>query len=234
MRVNTTNYPQKQAVKEINLKELYRVIKERLWIVLLITLLATAAGVMKNIFFTTSLYETSTRILIEADAEYRNTLQVIIEEPIVLEKVIRTLDIATTPEALAGQITVASMNNSQVVSISVFDTDPVQASKIANTTAEVFKEQLPNITQFDKVDILSKAKVNPYPINEDQSRTIIIAFVLGLIFGIGLALLLDSLDDSIKSEDDVEELLGLPVVGAVSKMTKRNIRKINHSQREIE
>lgn len=234
MRVNTTNYPQKQVAKEINLKELYRVIKERLWIVLLITLLATCAGMIKSVFFTTPLYESSTRIIIDADSDYRNTLQVIIEDSVVLEKVIKKLDIETSPESLAGQINVASMNNSQVVSISVFDTNPVQASKIANTTAEVFKEEIPNIIGFDGVHFLSKAKVNPYPINEDQSRTITIAFVLGLIFGIGLALLLDSLDDSIKSEDDVEELLGLPVVGVVSKMTKRNSRKMNRSLREIE
>ncbi|MDF2903474.1 MAG: capsular polysaccharide biosynthesis protein, partial [Bacillus sp. (in: firmicutes)] len=68
----------------------------------------------------------------------------------------------------------------------------------------------------------------------NQNRTIMISFVLGLIIGIGLVLLLDSLDDSIKSEYEVEELLGLPVIGTVSKMNNKNVKKKNNSYSELE
>ncbi len=225
IRVNPTKYSQKQATKEINLKEIYRVIKERLWIVVIITIIATTIGVIYNTYFTTPLYQSSTSIIIEADAEYRKTLQVIIKDSTVLEKVIKELKADKSPEALAGQINVTSIDNSQVVSIAVIDVNPLQAAKIANTTAKVFKDEIPNIIGFDKVTILSDAKVYPYPINENKSRTIFISFLMGLIVGIGLVLLLDSLDDSIKSEQEVEEILGLPVLGKVSKMKKKNIKK---------
>ncbi|AGK52646.1 YveK family protein [Bacillus sp. 1NLA3E] len=234
MRGNPTNYSQKQVAKEINLKELYHVIKGRFWIVILITLLATSAGAIYSTFFTTPLYQSSTKIIIDADAEYRKTLQVIIKDSTVLEKVVKELGIERSSEALAGQITVASIDNSQVVSISVVDSDPNQAAKIANTTAKVFKDEIPNIIDFNKVTILSDAKVFPFPINENQNRTIMISFVLGLIIGIGLVLLLDSLDDSIKSEYEVEELLGLPVIGTVSKMNNKNVKKKNNSYSELE
>ncbi|MDF2903819.1 MAG: capsular polysaccharide biosynthesis protein, partial [Bacillus sp. (in: firmicutes)] len=74
MRGNPTNYSQKQVAKEINLKELYHLIKGRFWIVILITLLATSAGAIYSTFFTTPLYQSSTKIIIDADAEYRKTL----------------------------------------------------------------------------------------------------------------------------------------------------------------
>lgn len=224
MQLNT-NHTRVKMAKEINLKELYRVIKERLWIVILITLLATGIGVIKNVFFNTPLYQSSTRIIISADAEFQKTLQVIIKDSTILDKVVQKLRIDRTPEALAGQINVVSIDGSQVVSITVVDRDPKLAAEIANTTAKVFKEEIPNIVGFDKVSNLSKAKVNPYPINENQNRTIIVAMFLGLIVGIGFVLLLDSLDDSIKSEQVVEELLGLPVIGSVSKMNHKNIKK---------
>ena len=49
-----------------------------------------------------------------------------------------------------------------------------------------------------------------------------------------LVFFLDSLDDSVKSEDDVEEFLGVPVLGKVSKMKKKNLKKKNRGKQELE
>ena len=99
------------------------------------------------------------------------------------------------------------------------------AASIANTTAKVFKEEIPNIIGFNDVQLLSDAKVVPYPINDNGNRMVMIGFVLGLVAGIGLVFLLESLDDSVKSEEDVEEFLGVPVLGKVSKMNKKELEK---------
>ena len=61
-----------------------------------------------------------------------------------------------------------SIDASQVVSISVIDSDPTMAANIANTTAKVFKEEIPNIIGFNDVQLLSEAKVVPYPINDSR------------------------------------------------------------------
>ena len=58
-----------------------------------------------------------------------------------------------------------------------------------------------------------------------ETRMVMIGFVLGLVAGIGLVFFLDSLDDSVKSEEDVEEFLGIPVLGKVSKMKKKELEK---------
>jgi capsular polysaccharide biosynthesis protein len=227
------NLPKRKA-KDINLKELYLVIKRRLWLIVVITVITTVLGAYYSYSTNTPLYQSSSRIIIEAAPESRNTLEVIIKDSTVLDKVVKELGLPQSAEALAGQITVASVDNSQVVSISVTDTDPDRAAKIANTTAKVFKEEIPTIMDFKDVRFLSDAKVNPWPINQSQNKLIIIALLAGLVIGIGLVFLLDSLDDTLRLDREVEEMLGLPVLGRVSKMNKKNLKRKYVKQFELE
>ncbi|MBT2709464.1 hypothetical protein J7I91_16100 [Pseudomonas sp. ISL-84] len=222
-----SHFQDQKVAKEINLKDLYRVIKKRYWILILFAGLATIAGwFYSSINKTVPLYDTSTNIIINAESGYRNTLQVIIKDTTVLEEVIKELGLEKSPEALAASINVASIDDTQVVKISVIDTDPKRAADIANATAGVFIKEIPQIMDFDDVRILSSAKVDPIPINEsNQSKIILVAFIFGIIAGIGLIFLIDSLDDSIKSERDIEMLLELQVLGSISKMNKKNINK---------
>lgn len=233
-RFEERNNSPKRIAKDINLKELYLVIKRRLWLIVVITVITTGLGAYYSYSTNTPLYQSSSRIIIEATPESRNTLEVIIKDSTVLDKVVKELGLPQSAETLAGQITVASVENSQVVSISVTDTDPNRAAKIANTTAKVFKEEIPIIMNFKDVRLLSNAKVNPWPINQSQNKLIIIALLAGLAIGIGLVFLLDSLDDTLRLDREVEEMLGLPVLGRVSKMNKMNLKKKYVKQFELE
>jgi capsular polysaccharide biosynthesis protein len=213
--------------KDINLKDLFITLKKRVWIILIITAFSTIAGAFYSAMnVPTPLYQTSSRIILGEKSDM-NTLQVIIRDRTVLEIVIKQLSLNQSPEELANQINVQRLDESQIVSISVVDIDPGRAAKIANTTAEVFKKEVPKIFNSDEVSILSSAEIQPNPINGDANgnRTIIIAFIFGIVAGIGFAFFLDSLDETIKSEKDVEAYLDLPVLGKISKMNKKNIQK---------
>jgi capsular polysaccharide biosynthesis protein len=223
----------KRVTREIDLREVVDIIKKRVWMVIIITVLSTVAGAMYSTYNTTYLYQSSTRVIIGASAELMTTLQVIIKDTTILEKVVQEMNLEKSPEALSSQITISSIGGSQVVSINVTDTDANRAADIANTTARVFKEEIPNILEFDDVRVLSEAKVNPYPINETQNRTIILAFVFGLAVSIGLTFLLDSFDDTVRPDHDVEEIFDLPLLGRVSKMNKKNIKKKGQYQQAV-
>jgi len=122
-----------------------------------------------------------------------------------------------------------------VVKISVTDTNPVRAADIANTTATVFKGQIPKVIKYKNVSVLSEAQINSEPINKDNQNKIIIgAFAVGLILGLGLIFLIDSLDDSIKSTRDIETVLGVQVLGSISKMNKRNVTKKRAKSEKLE
>jgi capsular polysaccharide biosynthesis protein len=218
------NNVEKKKAKEINLKELFLVIKKRFWVIAVVTILVGIVGVIENNIRTTPLYQSSSRIIVGANEESRKTLQVIVKDSSILEKVVKEIGLNKPAEALAGQITVASVEGSQVVSISVVDTDPILAAKIADTTAQVFKDEVPNIIGQDYIRLLSKAKVNPSPINQKNNNKLFIAIIGGIVVGIGLAFLLESFDDKIRSEREIESMLGIPVLGKVSKVNRKSTK----------
>jgi capsular polysaccharide biosynthesis protein len=221
-----------RIAKEINLKEILGVLKKRAWIGIIITILASIFGYYySTINQTTLLYTSSTNIIINADGGQRKTFEVIIKDKTVLEKVIQELQLERSTDSLAQSIQVGSIEETQVVKISVIDPNPEMAANIANATANVFIQEIPNIMGFDDVRVLSDAQINPYPINESNQNKIIGAAIIGgIVIGIGAIFLVDSLDDSIRSEQDVEHLLEVPILGSVSTMSKKNINKTKKIQ----
>ncbi|MBJ7994999.1 YveK family protein [Bacillus mycoides] len=212
--------------KEINLKNLFTIIRKRIWIILLFTTLTTVAGAMYTIYVKTPLYASSARVIVQANAETMNTLKAMVNEPVILEKVAAELNINRSAGALSGQISTESVQGSQIMRINVVDIDPVLAHKIANTTAAVYKKEVANILNFNNVSILPEDPVqkNSMPININHFKTILLAFSIGMVLSIGFIFLLDSLDERIKSERRIEQLLDVPVLGGISKMNRKNVK----------
>lgn len=227
---------EEQYTKEIDLKELFILLKRYIWIIVGITAIATSIGAYYNYSTFTPIYQSSARIIIEADAEAMKTLKVIIKDATVLDRVSKELGLNRSAESLNSQIMVENIESSQVVKISVIDPNPVTAAKIANTTIKVYQEEIVNIMDFSDVRILSEAVENEqaYPINETQYRTIFIALFVGVVLSVGFAFLLDSFDDSLRSEREIEKIMGLPVLGSVSIMNKKNINKVKAKQENLE
>jgi len=229
----------------ISLRELFETLRKRLWLIVLITALATVVSGVVSYFLLTPIYQASTQILvnqakseqqmynvgeIQTNVQLINTYSVIIKSPTILEKVKGELQLDQTLDELNEQIQVSSEKDSQVFSVTVQDPDPAMAAKIANKTAEVFKNEIVKIMNIDNVTILSKAEVKEHqaPVKPKPLLNMAIAFVVGLMAGVGLAFLLEYLDNTIKTEEDVERHLGLPVLGAVSLITAEGDQKKKH------
>ncbi|WP_342581196.1 Wzz/FepE/Etk N-terminal domain-containing protein [Ureibacillus sp. FSL W7-1570] len=224
----------------ISLYDIFKVLKKRIVLILSITIISTLAAAIISFYVLTPIYQASTQILvnqktsdqqnqiqttdIQTNLQLINTYNVIIKSPVILSKVIEILDLNTTPSALSNQITVSNANNSQVVNISVQDEQAYLAVDIANTVAQVFQEEIKELMNVDNVNILSPAELpeNPSPVKPNKMLNMAIALVIGLMVGVGLAFLLEYLDTTIKTEQDVEELLELPILGFVSKITDTN------------
>ncbi|MGD7044446.1 YveK family protein [Jeotgalibacillus proteolyticus] len=213
----------KSLVRDINLLEYMNVLKKKLWIIVLVVLAATTAGYYYSQSNNVSLFQSSTRVIISSDSEYMKTLMVMIKDPIIMAQVIEDLQLQISPQGLAGKIGVSRIDESQVVQILVTDTDPQKAAEIANATAQRFKESARSILAFEEVQLLSEATVNPSPINESQNRSVVMAAAIGLLAGVGLAFFLESLDGTIRREKEVEEILGIPVIGIVPNLNKKKL-----------
>lgn len=230
----------------ISLKELFYILKKRLAMILVIAFGAAIVSAIISFFFMTPIYQSSTQILvnqkkqegamiqageIQTNIQLTNTYKVIIKSPVVLDQVNEKLNLNMTAQALTGKINVANEKDSQVISVTAEDKDPKLARDIANATADVFKGEVAKIMNVDNVTVLSKAEVaeNQSPIKPTPMLNVAIAFVVGLMASVGLAFLLEYLDNTVKKEEDVENLLGLPVLGIVARMDEETANVKSHA-----
>ncbi|QMT16766.1 capsular biosynthesis protein [Planococcus maritimus] len=217
----------------ISLQDLFKTLKKNLGIILLTTILAITIAGAVSFMFLTPIYENSTQILvnqeqteasqltnqnIQTDLQLINTYSVIIKSPAILDQVIEQMNLDASAEALTQKITVNTAENSQVVNVVVRDEDPKQAVEIANTTAQVFETDIQELMNVDNVSILSAAvlKENPSPVEPNPVLNMAIAAVVGLMLGVGVAFLREYLDTSMKTEQDIEDILGVPLLGVIS------------------
>lgn len=230
----------------ISLKELFYILKKRLAMILVIAFGAAIVSAIISFFFMTPIYQSSTQILvnqkkqegamiqageIQTNIQLTNTYKVIIKSPVVLDQVNEKLHLNMTAQALTEKINVANEKDSQVISVTAEDKDPKLACDIANATADVFKGEVAKIMNVDNVTVLSKAEVaeNQSPIKPRPMLNVVIAFVVGLMAAVGLAFLLEYLDNTVKKEEDVESLLGLPVLGIVARMDEETASVKSHA-----
>lgn len=217
----------------ITLQEIIKILRKRLLLIISLTLVAVGVAAVISFYILTPVYEAQTQILVnqnsnsqevyswqstETDLQLINTYNVIIKSPAILNKVIEELELDLTPEQLTEKVTVTNESDSKVVNIIVEDKQPKQSVEIANTIADVFKEEIPKLMSVDNINILSKAKLseNPNPVKPNEKLNMVIAAVIGVMAGVGLAFLLEVLDTTIKSEKDIEEIIQLPIMGLVS------------------
>lgn len=225
----------------ISLQELFKVLRKRLLMIVSIMILSVSIAGAVSYYFLSPIYQASTQVLInqskaetspfsssdiQINLELINTYSVIIKNPAILAKVIEKLDLNTTPEKLYANIRVNSEQNSQVVNITVQDTKLQRAVDIANMTVGVFQEEIVKLMNVDNVNILSPAVDvgNEKPIKPDPILNMAIAAVVGLMLGVGLTFLLEYLDTTIKTEQDIETLTGLPILGIISPITEKDIK----------
>lgn len=227
----------------ISLKELLETLRKRLRLILSITFIAVLVSGIVSYFFLTPIYQASTQILVnqakneqmtyspsevQTNLQLINTYNEIIKSPAILDIVVDELKLNMTGKQLSGKITVESKNASQVINVSVQDTDPKQAVLIANKTVEVLKKEIVNIMNFDNVRILAKADVaeSSSPVKPRPQLNIAIALVVGLMAGVGVAFLLEYFDTTIKNEQDIETQLGLPILGVIATIDDQKIAEL--------
>lgn len=231
----------------ISLQDLFKTLKKHLGLIIVTMMAAVTIAGAVSFLLLTPIYENSTQILvnqeqteasqltnqnIQTDLQLINTYSVIIKSPAILDQVIGQLNLGISSDELNQKITVNTAENSQVVNVTVRDEDPAQAVAIANTTAEVFESEIQQLMNVDNVSILSPAilKENPSPVAPNPILNMAIAAVVGFMLGVGIAFLREYLDTSMKTEQDIEDILGVPLLGVISPIKEE--AKIKNSSSE--
>lgn len=217
----------------IDLREYFGIIKKRSKIIVAITLIAMAVSGIVSFFVLSPVYEANTTLIVNKNEsgesqtmtgdEFNVTQKLavtygkIITSRTVLNEVIKDLKLDMEYGELSKSVNVSAVSDTQIISITVQDTNPKKAMDIANAIPKIFTEEAKRITKANGVEVIDTAVLPQSPIKPNKVMNVAIATVLGLMIGLFVVFLLEYMDTKIKKPEDIEKHLGLPILGVVPK-----------------
>jgi capsular polysaccharide biosynthesis protein len=222
-----------EAERSFTISDLARVLLKRLWVILLTV--AVVVGIAVGLsFWQTPEYVSSTKLLVgqeQGNGQDTNlggsisglqaltqTMIIAIDTRPVAEEAIRRLGLGISPDELLNNLTIEQIESSQFIQLSYTDSDPGRATQVVNMVGQVSSERISkasatanNIT----AKVWEKAEVPGTPASPQPLRNGLLAAVFGLMLGIGLALLMEYLDYSWRSPEEVEQISGVPTFATI-------------------
>ena len=220
---------------EISLKDILAIIRERLWLIVSITVVTVIIAGILSFFVIKPTYEAKTSIIVgkpqgtaSDSAQYNDvmmyqnlikTYSQIAQSDLVAQGALDKLQSNLTLEQIKGSITVTPQTQTQILIISTQGKNPEEVFKVINAVSTSFIESSKKVypTGGD-IQVMDKAKMPINPISPNKTRNLAIGFLLGLMLSVGLTISLEFFDNTIKSESDAEKYLDLPVLGVIPKM----------------
>jgi len=224
-------------MEELDLKELFNIFWHKKIEILLIVLIFGVIGVIYTMGFVTPMYSASTTLVLASSSKNENlpdtgittstatevtvnsklvsTYSELVKSKNILRQVISNLNMKIEEDTLRKNITVSSVKDTELIQITVKNEKPSYASQIANEIAKVFTEKVKEIYKIENVQIVDEAEVPNEPSNINHKKDVAIFALIGLVVSIGYVLLLNMLDTTVKTPEDIEEGLKLPVLAAI-------------------
>ena len=219
--------------EEIDLKELFNYYKSKVIFILIVLILVIGVGNAYTLLTRTPMYKSETSIvLVSENKENYNTTELqlnknlvgtyteIIKSRKVLEPVIKSLKLKTSYNQLKNRVTVTSVQNTEIIKVTVADSNPKEAKKIANEIAKVFSTEIQKIYNLNNVTVVDKAIKATAPYNVNYIKDNVIYLAIGLVLSCGIVFIKFYFDTTIKTSEEIENKLGLTVLGIVPKVEK--------------
>ncbi|WP_259338938.1 YveK family protein, partial [Staphylococcus shinii] len=210
-------------------------LRKNMKVLIILPLLGLVISAIISFFFLDEKYQASTQVLVnqkESDTQMMaqevqsniqlvNTYSEIVKSPRILDKVSKELNRKYSSSEISNMLTVNNQAESQLLNIAIESKSGNDSEKVANKISEVFSEEVPDIMNVDNVSVLSTADDTAKQVAPKTVVNLIIGLITGLITGLILALLIifikEMIDKRIKSEEDVENELEIPVLGSIQK-----------------
>ena len=222
-------YDDPRAVYEINLLQ---AIRQRLVIIALVMVVVTglAAGFT---FLQTPLYTASIKILVEergsassvgdpADAIGLESITATLAEQVatrpVAQDVIQRLKLSMTADSLLSNLSAEQVEETLLIEVTYTDSNPREAQRIVNAVGTVFSERVQEEDlggSGSTAHVVETAALPTTPVSPNPMHNLLLALAVGLMLGVGLACLLEYLDDNWRSPDEVERVTGVPNLGII-------------------
>ena len=221
---------------EIDVFQLVKVLWKRKFLIVLTAIIAGLAAFAYSSFVIKPQYTSTTRIYVvnrnqadkpgltnqdlQAGAYLVKDYREIILSQDVLEKVVVDQSLTMDAKALGKKVSVTVPADTRIVSISVRDGNPEEASRIANALREVAAQKIISVTKVSDVTTLEEARPATSPSSPNIRRNTIIATIAGVGFVTVIVLLVELLDDRVKRPEDIEEVMHLSLLGVIPNLEK--------------
>ena len=229
------NNQEKQAV-EIDVFAMLKTLWKRKFSIVLVALVFAIAAFGYSAFLAKKEYQSTSRIYVvsrqnqENNALTNSDLQAgsylvkdyreIILSQNVLTQAIEELKLDMTPAELSKKISVSVPTDTRILSITAKDGDPKEAARIANGLRNVAAEKIISVTKVSDVTTLDEAEVPQSPSSPNIRRNVLLGFIAGAGLMVVLLVVVEVLDDRVKTPEDIEELMGLTLLGVVPDIKK--------------
>lgn len=218
-------------MEEIDLKELLTFLKDKIKLFIIITVGVALIGCVYGLFIQTPLYSSYTTVILASENQIdQNAINInknlvdtyaeIAKSRRVLDKVIEELELDLSYEQLSNKISVTSVNDTEIIKIKTNDPNAILAKNIANSTAEYFTEEIVELMGLNNVDILDEAIESQEPYNINVIKQTIIYVIIGAVLAVAILFTIFYFDRTIKSVEQVENKIKLPILGSVKVYNK--------------
>lgn len=235
-------------MEELDLKEILKIFYDKKVLIIIITLLCMIIGGLYSYFMMEPMYKASTTIVLTKTDTTTTKMQMreeqsiterdilinqslvatyseIVKSSTVLEKVINNLShLNLNKGKLRNNVDVSSVEDTEVIKISVIDENPKDAAEIANEIATVFSKQVIEMYNMNNVYTLDSAIAPNGPYNINHPKYIIIFALIGIVISCGYIIIINMFDNTVKNKEEIERMLEVPVLVGLYKYdeTKRN------------
>ena len=221
---------------EIDVFQLVKVLWKRKFLIVLAALVAGLAAFAYSSFVIQPQYTSTTRIYVvnrnqadkpgltnqdlQAGSYLVKDYREIILSQDVLEKVVADQSLAMDAKTLGRKVSVTVPADTRIVSISVRDGNPEEASRIANALREVAAQKIISVTRVSDVTTLEEARPATSPSSPNIRRNTMMATIAGVGFVTVIVLLVELLDDRVKRPEEIEEVMHLSLLGVIPNLEK--------------
>lgn len=216
----------------IDLKNFFYIIKKRIKLILIITIACTLISGILNFFIIKPTYEASASIVIgKSDNDPNNKSQYNYNDIMMFQKLVKTYAEIGKSRAVAENasaklknisadklksiINVTPQNDTQIVEFKVKNNSPQEAYLIMNAVTDAFIQESKRIYPTGSIQVMDGAKIPQKPIKPNKTLNVAIAFFIGLVASLGLTFALEYMDSTIRTEENIDRYLGIPVIGII-------------------
>lgn len=218
-------------MEEINLRDLLSYFKKHLILFIVVVLFVVSAGTIYSVFILKPEYKSQATVILSSDKS-KNTVQSeinanknlidtyteVVKSHRVLDRVKSEMQIEDTYEQLVKKVTVASLKDTEIISISVVDLDKNHSYSLANKIADTFTDEIGQIYNDKSVNVLDRAVEPQKPYNVDLVKQEAIYAAAGIVLATAVIFLMFYFDRTIKTTEQIEQLFKLPIYGKVRKL----------------